>query len=608
MAIAATAILAASATTACISTPAWRGTSAQVAALRPAAIGPEPGPAPARARTLTVRVYADDDYRAQVMHWRRQFRALVRDVNAPLAQAYQVRLEIVAMRPWSHDGDTDLYALVNQLADTDPGDDVDWVVGLVSHLDRATPSFHRIGAAHLASRHIVLRGMNDIAERAFLKEVAGGLIWAEDEELYRARKRHKERAVFLHEWAHSLGALHHAAPEDLMSPSYSHRAAWFSPENDAIIRAALPFRGEPRTAERRQAERDAIRAAVARHERAFARAELAQLRAVLDAPRAPRLRLSARVPPPVRARVARAARLAAAGNYRAVYDEILPLTEALDDEPEVFALACTAAVRVTGAAAPAPTVCRRAAELVTDDASPLLELAGAHARAGDRAAALDLARQAHARLASTAAADEAGWRALATLYQHLSVYTWLDDALAHLPDRDDVREARAAATRTRHVIGLPADAAALGIPPADEGEYARAVQTALAHVYAGRIDDATAAIAELRRRWPNAPGHLIAQCDLDVRAGRAAAAARACRGALARWDGAVWAHYLLGTLAAQRRQWARARRHLQRAIAIEPNLEAAWRLRAQVCRRAGDDAALAELRAAFRARFGRELR
>ena len=71
-------------------------------------------------------------------------------------------------------------------------------------------SVHSIGWADYLSRHFVLRGMDDEQEfRAFEREFK--LISARGARSgsTRDRKAHKEVVVFLHEWGHTLGLIHH---------------------------------------------------------------------------------------------------------------------------------------------------------------------------------------------------------------------------------------------------------------------------------------------------------------------------------------------------------------------------------------------------------------
>ena len=69
-------------------------------------------------------------------------------------------------------------------------------------------SFHDLGCARVLGRHFVLRGMTSIAELQDFNRLFPKLDNDEREALYGRRKTHKELSIFLHEWAHTLGALH----------------------------------------------------------------------------------------------------------------------------------------------------------------------------------------------------------------------------------------------------------------------------------------------------------------------------------------------------------------------------------------------------------------
>ncbi|MGZ6123653.1 MAG: hypothetical protein ACXWLR_01765, partial [Myxococcales bacterium] len=64
----------------------------------------------------------------------------------------------------------------------------------------------------------------------------------EREGLARERRVHKEVAVFLHEWAHTLGAFHERSPDWLLSPMYDTAQSAFSEGSARIIRIGLLHR------------------------------------------------------------------------------------------------------------------------------------------------------------------------------------------------------------------------------------------------------------------------------------------------------------------------------------------------------------------------------
>jgi hypothetical protein len=179
------------------------------------------GRASGPARVLRLRVWADEDYRAATMHWQKRVEGQIARVNRVLEPGFNVRFEIESQRKWaqSHVGQP-FEPMLDELERLDPGTDVDWVLGLVTSFRGVATSIHQIAGAHLVSKHFVMRGMDDQEEGRFLAESFKLLPPSERESLYEARKAHKEVVIFLHEWAHTLGALHAEDPELVMNPAY----------------------------------------------------------------------------------------------------------------------------------------------------------------------------------------------------------------------------------------------------------------------------------------------------------------------------------------------------------------------------------------------------
>ena len=98
----------------------------------------------------------------------------------------------------------------------------------------------------MLGQHFVLRGMASIAELDDFKRLLPKLDQEEREKLYSRRKTHKELSIFLHEWAHTLGALHVQDVTRIMGPGYSNRTSTFSVEDALLIAAGLEARLEAR--------------------------------------------------------------------------------------------------------------------------------------------------------------------------------------------------------------------------------------------------------------------------------------------------------------------------------------------------------------------------
>src|SRR5207302_2313499 len=112
------------------------------------------------------------------------------------------RLTIESCRDWSTSREDDLTAALTALRTDDPGNDVDWVIGMVGGLPRVTRSFHDVGMAHVSGKHVVLRAAADAEEQTAIERNFDELKADERADLARARKRHRAVAVLLHEIGH----------------------------------------------------------------------------------------------------------------------------------------------------------------------------------------------------------------------------------------------------------------------------------------------------------------------------------------------------------------------------------------------------------------------
>ena len=189
-----------------------------------------------------IRVWADDDYRAQNVHWQQSFQERLDYANKFLSSQFGVRLE-AEYRAWNHHSpETTLADSLAVLAQEDPGDDVLTVVGLTSSQSLASATFEQIGYASIPGRHLILRGYADLEERKMFERAFHDLSAAERASLYQARRRHKTAALLLHELGHNFGAEHQAESETLMNASYANHSTSFDPTSRAVILATLDRR------------------------------------------------------------------------------------------------------------------------------------------------------------------------------------------------------------------------------------------------------------------------------------------------------------------------------------------------------------------------------
>ncbi len=217
------------------------------ASLAPAVIA-QPGPPHAGpVRTLKVRVWADASYRRRP-YWRVRLDRIFGRTNGYLRHALGVEFE-PDVREWDRETEIEnLEPFLDELELLDPGEDVDLVVGVTAALPRLATSHEHLGRAWVLSRHMVMRAMNDALEREALAQAFPTLGRDELDELHDARTMHKEVAVLIHEWAHTLGAMHVEGGE-LMSPAYSAEAGKLGEGDLRLITLSLAARAGSTEAE-----------------------------------------------------------------------------------------------------------------------------------------------------------------------------------------------------------------------------------------------------------------------------------------------------------------------------------------------------------------------
>ena len=190
-----------------------------------------------------VRVYASAEYKARSKGWRQRFLDQVDSAAAVLGPGFGVRLEVVDEREWNPSCDpSDLDSCLLELIAHDPADDVDWVVALVGAQPRFTLRFDELGLAQVPGRHFLLRDLYERGEREAIAEAFADMSKAKRKEIYEQRQQHKRLVIFLHEWGHTMGALHTNRNYTILHPTYSDEMAEFSDENMRLIQASLEDR------------------------------------------------------------------------------------------------------------------------------------------------------------------------------------------------------------------------------------------------------------------------------------------------------------------------------------------------------------------------------
>ncbi len=190
-----------------------------------------------------VRFYVADDYRRQHPGWRRQLEDLLESANPVLRPAFGVQLQVSELHEWTPAcDDSNLDACLEELSQIELREGAEWVVGVVGAQPRFTTSFEELGLANVPGSHFVIRDVSDLAERDAIERAFATHTQTRRDEIYSRRKQHKRVSIFLHEWAHTLGALHTTAAEALLNPAYDDRMSGFDESNAELISVAIEDR------------------------------------------------------------------------------------------------------------------------------------------------------------------------------------------------------------------------------------------------------------------------------------------------------------------------------------------------------------------------------
>jgi hypothetical protein len=500
---------------------------------------------------VRVRVYADRDYRMLVLRWQGHLRDQIKRINAVVEPVFALRFEIDSLHDWdrAHSG-VSLDAILTEVEALDPAKDVDLVIGLVTPMQGVATSMHQAGLARILSHHFVLRGMDSEEEIRALDREFRLLDPGERQDLYGVRKLHKEVALFLHEWGHTLGLLHHEDRAALMNPVYDIHQSGFSPFERQVIslvtdrRAADPTHPFP--------ESSALEPLLAH----------APTDEGTDKERADLLDI-----------VHKRERAPARGGGGDPFNPGVSLTH---DEIDPFNRAVAAANA------------DRAEEGWTDFAPIAQRLAGVKAPG-----------------------DPGAWRRAASLATSLGALSSAEALLANL-DRKEAETNKLAVdidTR-RHRVLLPPDAEKLGVPPAREVAYVAAYREAARALEGTDGDAARVRVQTLAAAFPDTPAANVAACELDLRARSAkkrADAVKRCEAAQAAYPDATRPLILLAAAAASERRDTVAEKHLKRAVLLDPTDPVPWQMLARLYRATHATLRLTELEGQHQALFSTPL-
>lgn len=192
--------------------------------------------------TRKIRVWADDQYRAQNLRWQQSFEGPLELANLVLTSQLGLRL-VPEFRTWErHAAGSTIAADLEALSQGDRGDGAFLVVGLTSALPLVSATFDDLGYASVGGRHLIVRGYADLEERKLYADAFQDLTSEERELALEQRRHHKTAVVLLHEIAHTLGADHDDEEHTIMNAGYSHRAGSFSAQAREVMLQTLDRR------------------------------------------------------------------------------------------------------------------------------------------------------------------------------------------------------------------------------------------------------------------------------------------------------------------------------------------------------------------------------
>ncbi|HVE83035.1 MAG TPA: M12 family metallo-peptidase [Myxococcales bacterium] len=561
--------------------------------------GGAPAGAPLPPRTYRVRAYADDSYRAQVIRWEDRARQQLARASEVTSRRFGVTFQLVDARPWSSQvpPTEPLSSVLMKLEALDPGHDVDLVLGYTSALPVFTATQDQLGLARVLGRHAVLRGMESPEEDRALRASLTDLPESEREQLYLQRRTHKETAVLLHEWGHTLGAPH--TPEGLMHDTYSRTESFFSEGSLAVITLGLrqksPGLDDPE-----------VRAAWAKDMTAWLATDAGKqldegarkyLEALVEAGGAELEAVMSRADHDV---MMRAIQQDHAAMYAEASETLRPLLARHSKQPRLHAVACQVQIHAGATDDAAWALCRRAAELDPKSPSAALFVADLAERRHDPAAAEALAK-ARAALEQMKDSPADHWVYLAELHRQRKEVSAVESAVARAGEDRGAAELRDWAQRTRRWVGLVPGA----VPPEQEGAYVAEFRQAQLELEQARYGRATQRIAELEKGSGQAVGAITLRCELQVRQGAGGRALETCRRALQRYPESVHAQYLLGVVLSNGRSWKDAAVALARVVELDPSIQDVWPLLWSAYRATGNAAAADALRERYQQQFGK---
>jgi hypothetical protein len=323
-------------------------------------------------RTLRVRALVTRSFTVGVVEAPRHVKTVLADASDILESALGMRLELESIRPWDLARDDDLQAVLAESKKADQGADVDWIVGFVGALPRASRSFHDVGMGDVVGKHIIVRAPSSAEKHDAVESSYSELSNDERRAIQKGITRHRAAVTFLHEVGHTLGLVHERSARSIMFREYSARASSFGPESIAVMRVGLEHRAPQTPQEAAVLFRelgatmkrapdgifveDERRQMVSRYEDAAAKNEASSTRPAQTAaePQRPVLPETPELTPEHRAIFVKANEAAAAGDHVVAWTAMKPLFTAYPSSFAVQDLRCRLATQVLSFASARP--------------------------------------------------------------------------------------------------------------------------------------------------------------------------------------------------------------------------------------------------------------
>lgn len=552
-------------------------------------------------RTITVRIYADTATRIRE-GWKAEITDQLDYASQFLTPFVGAQIKVDAIKDWDYVGEA--VPALRALSELDPGDGVQWVIGYIAPLERATSVFSELTVTEPLAKHIVIRGWAEDPERESLATTLPDMSEAARTEVLGAHRRHKQTVILLRSLAITLGGIPELDAESILHPQYAPKVHAFADRNRELVELALADRlGGGTNVTVAKALLESIEKTDWGGWMPADKEDLVtRLNTIVDATKSGRTAVG--VPAAALQQFERVELLARQGKIADALAELDNLLAAFPANATMHQMRCQLHIMAPGVKDPATlAACAKVSELAPGDPGVHLLLADAFAKVDDVASTRAQLLLVAQKIPNLPVGGPDVWRAVISLYQRMGTLTWTEEALAAAGLEQDPLAVEVAQKRARY--GVPKG---MKIKPEEEALLVAAVRGALDQIYANKSAEAARTLDAAEKRWPGAAGLAAARCDLHLRADKIPEAKAACAKALKTDPNESWALYLSGVIALRDASGTKAGiAKLEAAIKVDPELGQAWRTLAKAYARAKNQAALEKLAADYQARFGSPL-